>query len=201
MTCAAPRLGWPTWWRACAWLLVAAAGSAAFGWLFDALAVVTGCGDGFGNAGLSGRLDGAACLLIEDGIPLFRLPWADLALGGTLAAAALVATLLTLRAVQRGGGVRAALVPVPALLVAGAVAAVRELQLISVEPVFNPHFRSCAGPARLSAALSSVNITPLCLLPSPCSSATLIPAHDSRRIKNRLLDVHPWFVHPRRTRQ
>ncbi|ASO22265.1 hypothetical protein FHR81_004382 [Actinoalloteichus hoggarensis] len=127
------RPDWTTWWRACAWLLVAASGSVALGSLFDAFAVVTGCADGYGNAGLSGRLDGTGCLLSEDGVPLFRLPWADLALGAAAAAAALIATLLTLRAVQRGGGRSAVLVPVPALLVAGAAAAVRELRLPSVD--------------------------------------------------------------------
>ncbi|MBB5906704.1 hypothetical protein [Actinoalloteichus hymeniacidonis] len=126
----APRLDWTTWWRACAWLAVSATGSIAIGQLFDAASVLRGCGDAFGHP-LTGRLDSTECLLVENGIPVFQLPWLDLAVMGGLALIALVGVLLTMRAVRVGGGLRAAALPVPALLLICGISAWREARLIA----------------------------------------------------------------------
>lgn len=86
-------------------------------WAVHLSGLLSGCADGLGNPGIIGRLDGGACVLpVDDGVAL-RLDWtADLVIAVALAVA-LLGTVLSL-ALPRWRAAFA-VVPIPALLVAG----------------------------------------------------------------------------------
>ncbi|MEG9512811.1 hypothetical protein LZ318_04000 [Saccharopolyspora indica] len=91
-------------------------------WVRQLVLLLTGCGGGLGNPGMTGRLTGESCV-ISDERPLVELPWhQDAWIAGlaVLSLGCVVAALLT-----RRWSPRLAVAAVPALVFAGAEMGVR----------------------------------------------------------------------------
>lgn len=88
-------------------------------WVRQVVAVLSGCADGFGTPGVTGRLTGDRCVL-SGGTPLVELPWhEDMWITGMLAVV-LACVLAGMLAPRGSGWARVPLVlAVPVLLYAG----------------------------------------------------------------------------------